>query len=123
MRILIADDSQAFVQRLTSRLEECAGIEIVGHADNAADATREIRKVKPDVVILDIRMPGGSGIEVLDSLENDSSKPIVMMLTNCSHQQYRRRCLESGASYFFDKSAEFHKVAEALQSLMNVVPA
>ena len=57
------------VQRLTSSLAEIPSLEIVGQADNVADAILDIRKVKPDVVILDIRMPGGSGIDVLEEFE------------------------------------------------------
>ena len=71
MRVLIVDDSNVVIQRLTSRLVEVTGIEIVGHADNVVDAVREIRKAQPDVVILDIGLPGGSGIDVLESLKED----------------------------------------------------
>jgi DNA-binding NarL/FixJ family response regulator len=93
-------------------------VEIVGHAGNVLDAIQGIRGAKPDVVILDIRMPGGSGIDVLESLKNDKPLPIVIMLSNYSDRPYRRRCLQSGARFFFDKSAEFHKVVEVLRGLM-----
>ncbi len=123
MRVLIVDDSEAVVQRLTSRLMEVAGIEIVGHADNVADAAREIHKTKPDVVILDIHMPGGSGIDVLEGLKEETFPPIVIVLSNYTDRQYRRKCLQGGASFFFDKSAEFHNVAEVLRSLMGAPSA
>jgi DNA-binding NarL/FixJ family response regulator len=118
MRVLIVDDSEVLVQRLRFSLGEVAGIEIVGQADNAAEAAREIHQSKPDAVILDIRMPGGSGIEVLEGLKKDPFPPIVIVLSNYSDRQYRRKCLASGARFFFDKSAEFHKVAEVLRSLV-----
>ena len=120
MRVLIVDDSEVLVERLRSSLAEVSGLEIVGHADNARDAELEIGKAKPDVVILDIRMPGGSGIEVLEGLKKNPFPPIVIMLSNYSYQQYRRRCLASGARFYFDKSNEFHKVAETLRGLMGV---
>ena len=118
MRVLIVDDSEALVQRLTSRLREVVGVEIVGHAGNFPDAVLEIRRAKPDVVVLDIRMPGGSGIDVLESLKNDKPLPIVIMLSNYSDQPYRRKCQKSGARFFFDKSTEFEKVAEVLRTLL-----
>jgi len=118
MRVLIADDSDVLVERLRSGLAALPGIEIVGHASNVADAAREIRRTKPEVVILDIRMPVGSGIDVLEGLIKDELNPIVIVLSNCSHEQYRKKCLKSGARFYFDKSAEFHKVAEVLQDLM-----
>ena len=117
MKVLIVDDSDLLVERLTSHLSEVTGIEVVGHAGNAPDASLGIRKMKPDVVILDIRMPGGSGIDVLEGMKNEATKPVVIMLSNYSGRQYRQKCLQSGARFFFDKSAEFHKVAEAVQSL------
>ena len=123
MRVLIVDDSEALVQRLTSRLTGVAGIEIVGHAGNALDATQKIRTAKPDVVVLDIHMPGGSGIDVLNGLKKAQFKPVVIILTNCSDKHYRKRCLANGARFFFDKSAEFDKVGEVLQTLMNTTAA
>lgn len=118
MRVLIVDDSEALVQRLTSRLREVAGVEIVGQAGSVPDAVREIQQAKPDVVILDICMPGGSGIDVLESVKKDPFPPIVIVLSNYSDRPYRRKCLKSGARFFFDKSIEFDRVAEVLRSLM-----
>jgi DNA-binding NarL/FixJ family response regulator len=119
VRVLIVDDSEVLVQRLTSSLAEIPGLEIVGQCDNVADAILDIRKVRPDVVILDIRMPDGSGIEVLESLKKHPSPPIVIMLSNYNFQQFRKKCLQGGARYYFDKSTEFHKVAEVLRGLVD----
>ncbi|MGO8818769.1 MAG: response regulator transcription factor [Terriglobia bacterium] len=118
MRVLIADDSKVLVERMRSRLAEVPGIEVVGHAIDVADAATKIRKARPDVVILDICMPGGSGIDVLEGLNKDKLNPIVIVLSNCHHRQYRKKCLKIGARFYFDKSAEFHKVAEVLQGLL-----
>jgi len=123
MRVLIVDDSEVLVQRLTARLAEVAELEIVGHASTVPDAVREIHRAKPDVVILDIRLPGGSGLDVLEGMKKDQWQPIVIVLSNYSDRQYRRKCLQSGARFFFDKSAEFHKVAEVLRSLMEETSA
>ena len=71
------------------------------------------------MVILDIHMPGGSGIDLLEMLKKDPIKPVVIMLSNYSGRQYRRKCFQSGACYFFDKSEEFHKVADVVRSLMD----
>jgi DNA-binding NarL/FixJ family response regulator len=118
MRVLIVDDSELLVERLRSSLEQVTGLEIVGHANNARDAALEISKIKPDVVILDIHMPGGSGIEVLEGLRKDPFPPMVIMLSNYSDRQYREKCLQRGARFFFDKSNEFHNVAEVLRGLI-----
>jgi DNA-binding NarL/FixJ family response regulator len=123
MRVLVVDDSEVFVHRLALSLAEVSGIQIIGYAHNVPDAVRGIRKAQPDVVILDIRLPGGSGVDVLEALKEEQFKPIVIVLSDYSFPQYRRKCLQSGACYFFDKSAEFHKVAEVLRSLRDATPA
>ena len=119
MKVLIVDDSEVLVQRLRSSLDEITGLEIVGRADTVAEAELAIRKEKPDVVILDIRMPDGSGIDILEGLKKDPFPPIVIMLTNCNHRQYRKKCLQCGARFYFDKSTEFHKVAQVMRHLMD----
>ncbi len=119
VRVLIADDSEALVQRLVTTLAKLDGIEIVGHAETVAEAAEGVRNLRPDVVILDIRMPGGSGIDVLDGMKRDRVTPTVIVLTNYDYPQYRKKCLQSGASFFFDKSAEFEKVAQVLRGLIS----
>jgi len=118
MTVLIADDSEALVQRLVGALAELSGIEIVGQAGTVEDASRAVRDLKPDVVILDIRMPGGSGIDVLEGIKRDRVTPVVIVLTNYGYPQYRKKCLQSGAQFFLDKSSEFEKVSEVLRSLV-----
>jgi len=120
MRLLIVDDSEILIQRLTSSLAEVPGIEIVGSAGNVAEAALKIRQAKPDVVILDICMPGGSGIDVLEGMKQDPFQPIVIVLSNYTDRRYRRKCQQSGARFYFDKSTEFHKVAAVLRGLMEV---
>ena len=118
MRVLIADDSEALVQRLTAMLAEVGGVEIVGRAGTVEEASQATRNLAPDVLILDICMPGGSGITVLEGMKKDAVNPIVIVLTNYGYPQCRKKCLESGARFFFDKSSEFEKVGEVLRGLI-----
>jgi DNA-binding NarL/FixJ family response regulator len=120
MKVLIIDDSEALVQRLMGSLAEVEGLQLVGYASNVADGILEIRQAKPDVVILDIRMPDGSGMEVLETLRKHPAPPMVIMLSNYNYPQFRRKCLQGGARYYFDKSSEFHRVAEVLRDLLQV---
>ena len=75
IRVFIADDSDTVRDRLISLLREMPAVEIVGEAQDAAEAIQAIQRIKPDVVILDIRMPAGSGIGVLRSLRQKQEKP------------------------------------------------
>jgi DNA-binding NarL/FixJ family response regulator len=116
VRVLIADDSVIVRERLVSMLSEFSGIEIVGQARDATEAIDAIRRLRPDVVILDIRMPGGSGIDVLRAIKKGrKAVPRVIMLTNFPYSQYRKKCMDAGADFFFDKSSEFENVAHVLK--------
>jgi DNA-binding NarL/FixJ family response regulator len=111
----IADDSLIVREHLVTMLEELAGIEIVGQAENVAEAIRAIWKLQPDVVILDILMPGGSGIDVLENIKQDGVGPMVIILTNYPYPVYRQKCLQAGADFFLDKSTEFDQIPELLE--------
>jgi DNA-binding NarL/FixJ family response regulator len=116
-KVLIADDSHIVRERLVSLLADLPGVDIVGEAETAFEAIQSIRRRRPDVVILDISMPGGSGIQVLETIRKDKPVPLIIMLTNFTHEPYRQRCLKLGADYFFDKSNEFEKVKDVLENL------
>lgn len=117
LRVLIADDSIAVQQSLARLLNECVNVEVVGQVHNGVEALSAIRELKPEVVILDIRMPGRSGLEVLESIHPDERAPKVIVFTNYPFVRYRRKCLEAGASFFFDKSTEFDQIPQALEQL------
>jgi DNA-binding NarL/FixJ family response regulator len=117
MTVLIADDSQVVVERLRATLSELRGIELAGHAGTVPEALHAVRSLRPDVVILDLQMPGGRGMDVLKTIRREQPGSTVIVLTNHSHLQYRKRCLENGARSFLDKSTEFQKVAAVLREL------
>jgi DNA-binding NarL/FixJ family response regulator len=122
MRVLIADDSPLVVERLVAMLAKVRGVEVVGQAGNGTEASEAIRRLKPDVVILDMCMPGGSGVEVLERLKSEQLTPVVIMLTGYGEARYRKKCLERGAKFFLDKYDEFEKVPELLRSLVAGAP-
>ena len=122
-KVFVADDSQIVRDRLISLLTELPNVEIVGQTGAALEAIDSIRRLKPTAVVLDISMPGGGGISVLETIKKEAGAPMVIMLTNFSHEPYRRRCLQLGADYFFDKSTEFERVTEVLRMMPNGNPA
>jgi DNA-binding NarL/FixJ family response regulator len=90
-------------------------VTITGEAEKARDAIAGIQKARPDIVVLDISMPGGSGIQVLETLKKDRPSPMVIMLTNFDHPQYRQRCMQLGADHFLDKSNNFERVIDIVR--------
>lgn len=118
MKVFIVDDSACVLERLVTLLSELAEIEVIGQAKDASEAEKSILKLKPDVVVLDIRLPGGNGIGVLESIKKYKPAPVVIMFTNYPYPQYRQKCLAVGADFFFEKSTEFEKVSEVLKKLI-----
>jgi len=114
MKVFIADDSPILRERLKMMLSDYPGVEIAGEAQNAPEAVQSIRKLKPDLVILDIRMPGGGGIEVLQCIKKDLPRIKVIVFTNYPYPQYRKKCMELGADFFFVKSIPFEEVMNAI---------
>jgi DNA-binding NarL/FixJ family response regulator len=118
MKVLIADDSQVVAERLRTLLSEVIGIEIAGLAGTVPEALHAVRSLRPDVVILDLQIPGGRGMDVLKTIRKEQPGLTVIVLSNHSHSQYRKKCLENGAHSFLDKSTEFHKVVAVLGELV-----
>ena len=117
---LIVDDSAVIRRRLVSMLSEIPGVQLVGEASRAVQGAELIRSEQPDVVILDIRMPDRSGIGLLEDIKNDPERPTIIILTNYPYAAYRKRCMELGASHFFDKSTEFTELETVVRELAQV---
>ena len=117
MKVFIADDSLEVRKRIIAMLSDLQKIDIIGEAENVQEAINSIQELKPDVIILDIRMPGGSGIDVLKKIKKINHVPVIIMLTNYPYPQYRKTCLDAGADFFFDKSGEFEKVVDVLRGI------
>jgi DNA-binding NarL/FixJ family response regulator len=114
-RVFIVDDSPIVRERLVRLVNELPQATVVGEAAQPAEAIYEIRRLQPDLVILDISMPGGSGMHVLETVKKDAPEIKIIMLTNFAYDQYRDKCCQLGADYFFDKSTEFQQIAQVIQ--------
>lgn len=118
MKLLIVNGSAIIRERLKAMLSELAKIEIIGQAQDADEALTSIRKLNPDVVILDIGLPRGNGIDLLQKIKKYKPAPIVIIFTLYSYPQYRKKCMDAGAEYFFNKSTEFKKITEVLKKII-----
>ncbi|MGH7768399.1 MAG: response regulator [Candidatus Binatia bacterium] len=116
IRVFIVDDSPIVRERLVTLLSELEAVEVVGQSENAAEATRLIRELRPDAVVLDIRLASGNGIDVLRTIKKERPDVVVIMLTLYPDPQYRESCMKAGASFFLDKATGFEKISEALKT-------
>ena len=113
-RVLIVDDSKQVRERLISLLSDYPEIRIVGQSGNGKEAMNALDAQKPDTVILDIRLPGRNGIQLLREIKAAHPEITVIMLTNYDFEQYRKQCMQLGADYFLNKTLEFEKVVNVL---------
>ena len=118
MKVFIADDSPPVVERLTDLLRGLPGIELAGNAGEVSWGLQRVRQLQPDTLILDLAMPGGSGLDVLRAVRRELPGLQVLVCTNHPYPQYRRECLAAGADYFLDKSTEFDKIPMILRQLL-----
>lgn len=116
MQILIADDSELVRHKLAMLIAKIPGIELVAEASNVDQALESIDRLQPDLVIVDLHMPG-SGLRLIDTLGARTPHPAMLVLTNYPYPQYRARCLKAGAEYFFDKATEFDAVVRVLTDM------
>lgn len=117
LRVFIADDSALVRERVQARLTEMDSVRLVGQSGNAPEAIAAIRRLRPDVTILDIRMPGGNGLQVLEAVKREQIPSLTIVLTAFAYPQHRAKYLAAGADYFFDKSVEFDQVFQVLRAL------
>jgi DNA-binding NarL/FixJ family response regulator len=118
MNVFIVEDSEIVSDELKAMLSEIPGIKLVGHAVDERSAIEQIGATLTDVVVLDIALRTGSGINVLHVIKKRNPAIKVVMLTNYTDACYVSRCIGSGADYFYDKSLEFMKVGTLLKKLV-----
>jgi DNA-binding NarL/FixJ family response regulator len=118
MNVFLVEDSLVIRHRLKRLLADVQEVQVVGETGDAQEAINAILKQKPDVVLLDIHLLNGNGIDVLHSLKKANPSPAVIVLTNYPYQQYRQKCIEDGADFFLVKSTEFDQVVPAFKQLI-----
>ena len=111
---LIADDSSLIRDRLVELLSAFEGIDTIEIARDTSEVKDKIIKLNPDIVILDIRMPGGDGFEVLKTMKEKNLKSCVIDLTSYPYRQYRDKSFKLGADYFLSKETDIKKLGSII---------
>jgi CheY-like chemotaxis protein len=116
LRVLVAEDSAVVRNQLETLFGGIGGVELVGLVEDGDAALSAITERGPDVVVLDLRMPGKNGLEVLRAVRATFAGKVIM-LTNFADPLTRRLCFEAGADHFFDKSTEFRQMLRVVREL------
>src|SRR4051812_10171705 len=112
--VFIAEDSSLVRERLVEMLERDGSLSVIGQAASPADAVNGILATRPDSVVLDIHLLGGSGLDVLRAIHPVEPRTVFVVLTNHANPQYCRAFMKAGANCVLDKSSEFQKVKDTL---------
>ena len=114
----MADDSDMILETLREMLNPFSGAEIVATCKNGTNALEAIRSLKPDLAIVDIEMPGITGLQVLSEIRKENRCTIFIILTLHSTLYYRQLAMEAGADYFFSKEDDFEKIAGVVEGMV-----
>lgn len=124
IRVYLVDDHDLIRTGLRQILELDPAIAVVGEASRALDAIRLVEAVQPDVIFMDIRMPGMNGIEATRILRDKHPKMKVVLLTNFDEKEYLIEGLKAGAAGFLLKEigkGELHKIVHAVHEGKSVL--
>jgi DNA-binding NarL/FixJ family response regulator len=117
IRVMVVDDHQVVREGVISMLSAARRIEIVGQAANAPEAVRKAQELKPDILLLDIRLPGPSGWEVCRALSSLVPETRIIMLTSFEDEDYLFKALRAGASGYLVKTASYEEIVHAICSV------
>ena len=117
-RVIVVDDAPLFQAGIAAALEN-AGFEVVGQAEDAMSAVAEAKRLQPDVVVLDVLMPGLSGLDVVDKIVDAVPHSKVVLLTASESEEDLLSAIKSGASGYVVKSTPLPLLVAAIEDVVN----
>jgi two-component system, NarL family, response regulator NreC len=117
IRILLADDHKIVLQGLSRFLQEQEGLEVVGQATDGAMAVALARELKPDIIIMDISMPGLSGIEATRKICEENPDIKIIGLSMHAAKRYVQEMCKSGACGYLLKDCDFEELIGAIHAV------
>ncbi|GAB3929451.1 response regulator transcription factor [Kribbella albertanoniae] len=115
VRVLVVDDQPLMRHSLRLIVDGASDLEVVGEADTGEGAVAQAAELRPDVVLMDIRMPGGDGIEATRRITSDLPGTRVVVLSMFELDEYVHAALQAGASGFLLKDAEPDRLVDAVR--------
>jgi DNA-binding NarL/FixJ family response regulator len=116
-RVLLADDHSLMRAGLRALLKEMQGVEVIGEAEDGAEALRLIGELYPDIALLDISMPGLNGLEVTARASKEYPRTRIIILSMHAYEEYVHRALVAGAAGYLLKNAEEGELELALRTV------
>ncbi len=120
LRVFVIEDSPILLERIAEAIADQPSLLLVGTADCEREALQKIRSLKPEALVVDIKLREGNGLNVLAQLkweDEHEAKPRIVVFTNYPRQEYLRNSKQLGADYFLDKSTQFSDLPKVLIGL------
>jgi two-component system invasion response regulator UvrY len=117
-RILVVDDHDLVRMGIVRMLADVNGYQVVGDAKSGEEAVTKMRKLMPDVVLMDVKMPGMGGLEATKKLLSISPGVKIIAVTACDDNLYPTRLMQAGAMGYVTKGAEFNEITDAINKVI-----
>jgi DNA-binding NarL/FixJ family response regulator len=118
LRVLLVEDSAIIREHLIEAISNAGRVKVIGCAETESRAVEALHESECDVIILDLSLAEGNGVEVLKSARSDIAySPVVVVFTNYTHPSSRKRVMKMGADYFLSKSEDFERLRRIMQGL------
>jgi DNA-binding NarL/FixJ family response regulator len=119
IRVILADDHTLVRAGIRALLEKLPGVEVVGEADDGREVLNLVKLHRPDIVLMDITMPGLNGLEAAERIANRFAEVRVIILSMHNNEEYYWRALKAGAAGYLLKKAATAELATALQQVVH----
>ncbi len=115
--LLIVEDSAAITERLLTLFSEIKRLDILLPVADGLTAYSRITKELPEIILLDIQLPGLTGVEILELINELNYSPHIIILTNNNNEYLKDKCLALGANEYYDKSTQFEEAVNSIKKM------
>ncbi|WP_090939408.1 response regulator transcription factor GacA [Azotobacter beijerinckii] len=117
IRVLVVDDHDLVRAGITRMLADIDGLQVVGQGSSGEEALKRARELKPDVILMDVKMPGIGGLEATRKLQRSSPDIKVIAVTVCEEDPFPTRLLQAGAAGYLTKGAALDEMVQAIRQV------
>jgi len=118
IRVILCDDHAVVRRGIRDTISEAVDIQVVGEAGSYAELREVLRRVECDVLVLDLNMPGRSGLDALTTLKEEGSSVKTLVVSMYPEDQYAIRCLRAGARGYLNKAGDPGEMVAAIRTVM-----
>lgn len=117
IKVLVVDDHDLVRTGIRRMLADISGLQVVGEAESGEEALRRVRELRPDVVLMDVKMPGIGGLEATRKLQHSHPDTRVVAVTACEEDPFPTRLMQAGAAGYLTKGAALEEMVQAIRQV------